>query len=171
MQLPINMIILRKHLIMVYSESTECHNTINYSPNHYTVKFCDLGKQQLGQLCCYRNFSVLETYAPFTNHGPDLWLKWLCFVFWYNAVQFTLPRCLPGTTFPSLCNWRNDAIMGQVFNPLASEVQGNLLTFCSKFVTHWYTMVHRCLCSQRLVYINLHCVAFVSQNFVLLMIT
>jgi len=57
--------------------------------------------------------------------------------------------------FPSLCNWRTVAMMGQVCNLLASEGQGNLLTFCSKFVTHGYTMVHKCLCSQQLVFILL----------------
>ena len=72
---------LRKHL-MVSSESTECQNTINCSLNDYTVKCCGTlicGKQQLGQLCCYRNFFNPRDICSLTNHGPDLWLNMVMF--------------------------------------------------------------------------------------------
>ena len=68
---------LRKHL-MVCSESTECQNTINCSLNHYTVKLCDLDLWET-TTCNWSVVSVLETYVPFTNHGPDLWLNMVMF--------------------------------------------------------------------------------------------
>jgi len=71
---------LRKHLMVC----SECQNTINCSLNHYTVKCCGTlicGKQQLGQLCRYRNFfsprdmcSLYESWArSLTKYGHVLY--------------------------------------------------------------------------------------------------
>ena len=120
-----------------------------------------VGNNKLASCVAIATFSVLETYVPdpFTNHGPDLWLNNYGHVLCCGTMLSHLH-----STFPSLCHWRNVAIMGQVCNLLASEGQGNLLIFCSKFVTHWYTMIHKCLCSQRLVHTNPYCVAFVYHR-------
>ena len=124
--MPINTIILRKHLV-VCSESTECQNTINCSLNHYTVKCCNLD--------CFCNFSSPRDIC-------SLYKSWAISSTKYGHVLYSgtmLSHSMPSRHYISIimhlkkcCN----------YNPFASEGQGNLLTFCSKLVTYWYTMAY-----------------------------
>ena len=114
------------------------------STNILGVKVLTHGKQRLGQLHRCRNF--------FNHHDLSILYKsWVRPTIEYGYVLYsgaspshlhclnTLQTCvehMSSSKFSSLCNRRNAAIMGLVCHLLAGEGQGNLLTFCPKFVTN-----------------------------------